>query len=142
MEPQRAGSRMLVAASAALVASVVVHGVDHALQERGIGALTYEVRIGGFANAALAAIAFVLALRGNLRAPGVAAAVGAYLAVNVTAAHFLPHWSALSDPYADADLGFVSWAAAAAEAGAAAILAIVGLLVLRQRRVVAPAVPG
>jgi hypothetical protein len=87
-------------------------------------------------------IAFVLALRDHPRAPLVAAGVGAYLVVGVSAAHLAPHWSAFSDPYADLDLGFVSWAAAFAEVGAAAVLAAVGLAVLRQRRVVSEPTPG
>src|SRR5687767_5935932 len=79
MNTHRTGSRMLLAASTALLAGVALHGVDHALQERGIGALTTEVRVGGLTNAALAVIAFVLALRDHPRAPLVAAGVGAYL---------------------------------------------------------------
>jgi hypothetical protein len=142
MNTHRTGNRMLLAASTALLAGVALHGVDHALQERGIGALTSEVRVGGLVNATLAAIAFVLALRDHPRAPVVAAGVGAYLVVGVSAAHFAPHWSALSDPYADLDLGFLSWAAAFAEVGAAAVLAAVGVAVLRQRRVVSQAAPG
>lgn len=135
-------NRMLLGASAALLATVLLHGVDHALQERGVAALTTEVLIGGTVNAALAVIAFVLARRDNPRAPAVAAGVGTYLVVGVSAAHFAPHWSALSDPYADLDLGFLSWAAAGAEVGAAAVLAAVGLAVLRRQRVIGQAAPG
>ena len=135
MDTHSPGSRMLVLASAALLATVALHGADHLLQERGIEALTTEVKVGGFINAALAALAFVLARREHPRAPVVAAAVGIYLVVGVSAAHFAPQWSALSDPYAELDLGFASWAAAIAEVGAAAVLAAVGLAVLRQRRV-------
>ena len=135
MDTHSPGSRMLVLASAALLATVALHGADHLLQERGIEALTTEVKVGGFINAALAALVFVLARREHPRAPAVAAAVGIYLVVGVSAAHFAPQWSALSDPYAELDLGFASWAAAIAEVGAAAVLAAVGLAVLRQRRV-------
>jgi hypothetical protein len=142
MDTHLPGSRVLLVASAALLGAVVLHGVDHALQERGVGALTTEVRLGGLVNAVVAVIAFVLALRDHPRAPIVAAAVGAYLATGVTAAHFAPHWSALSDPYAELDLGFLSWAAAAAEVAAAAVLAVVGIAVLRQRRMVSQAAPG
>ena len=129
-----AGHRLLLAASAALLVAVGLHGVDHALQDRGLGALSTEVFIGGLINAALAVLVFVLALRAHPRAPLIAAGVGAYLAVGVTAAHFAPHWSALSDPYADLGLGAVSWAAAAFEVACAAVLAAVGIAVLRRRR--------
>jgi hypothetical protein len=142
METHRAGNRMLLVASAALLAAVAWHGADHALQERGLGALTTEVLLGGAVNGALALIAFALAVRDHPRAPAAAAAVGGYLVVGVSAAHFAPHWSALSDPYADLDLGFVSWAAAVAEVGAAALLAVVGMTGLRRRRVASQVAPG
>jgi hypothetical protein len=142
MDTQRPANRLLLVASAALLGAVALHGVDHALQERGVGALTTEVFVGGLVNAALAAIAFALALRDHPHAPAVAAGVGAYLVAGVSAAHFAPHWSAFSDPYAELDLGFVSWAAAFAEVGAAAVLAVMGIAVLRQRRVVSQAVRG
>jgi hypothetical protein len=127
---------MLVVASAGLLAGVALHGADHALQERGVGALTTEVFVGGLVNAALAVIAFAFALRAHPSAPAVAAFVGAYLVVGVSAAHFAPHWSAFSDPYADLNLGLVSWAAAVAEVVAAAGLAAVGIAQLRRRRMV------
>jgi hypothetical protein len=133
-ESHPAGRRLLLAASAGLLLTVALHGADHALQDRGIGALTTEVRAGGGVNAAAAAIAFVLALRDHPRAPQVGAFVGGYIALGVTVAHFAPHWSALSDPYADLDLGVVSWAAAASEVLAAAALCAAGIAVLRQRR--------
>ena len=142
METDRPGSHRLLLAAAAVLATVVLHGVDHVLQERGIGSLTTEVRAGGAVNAALAVIAFVLALRDHPRAPAVAVGVGAYLAVGVSAAHFAPHWSAFSDPYPELDLGFVSWAAAVAEVAAAVSLAVVGMVVLRRRRVVGQVAPG
>ena len=129
-----AGQRMLLAASAALLVAVGLHGIDHALQERGVGALTTEVLVGGTVNAVVAVLVFVLALRAHPRAPLIAAGVGAYLVVGVTAAHFAPHWSAFSDPYADLDLGALSWAAAALEVACAAALAAVGVAVLRRRR--------
>ena len=142
MNTHQAGNRLLLGASAALLAAVALHGVDHSLQERGVGALTTEVFVGGIVNATVAVIAFVLALRDHPRAPGVAAFVGVYLAVGVTAAHFAPHWSAFSDPYADLGLGFLSWAAAIAEVVAAAVLAAVGFAVLRQRRPLGRPAPG
>jgi hypothetical protein len=135
MDTHPAGSRMLVVASAVLLAGVALHGVDHALQERGIGALSTAVSVGGVVNAAVALLVFALAVRDHPRAPLVAAVVGAYLVAGVSAAHFAPRWGALSDPYAELDLGFASWAAAIAEVGAAAVLAAVGVAVLRQRRV-------
>jgi hypothetical protein len=128
------GHRMLLVASAALLIAVGLHGVDHSLQDRGVGALTTEVLLGGLINGAVAVFVFVLALRAHPRAPLIAAGVGAYMALGVIAAHFAPHWSAFSDPYSDLDLGFLSWAAAAFEVACAAVLAAVGVAVLRRRR--------
>jgi hypothetical protein len=142
MNESSTGNRLLLATSAALLAGVALHGVDHALQERGVWALSTEVMVGGVVNAVLAVSVFALAWRRHPRAAAAAAGVGVYLVVGVTAAHFVPHWSAISDPYADLDLGFVSWAAAFAEVGAAAVLAAAGLAVLRQRRVVSQTAPG
>ena len=133
-ESHPTGRRLLIAAGAGLLLTVALHGIDHALQERGVGALTVEVRAGGAVNALLAVMAFVLALRDHPRAPQVGAFVGGYMAVGVTAAHFAPHWSALSDPYSDLDLGVVSWAAAVSEVLAGAVLFAAGIAVLRQRR--------
>jgi hypothetical protein len=142
MNTRRAEHRLLVAASAALVAGVAIHGIDHALQERGIGALSTEVFIGGLVNFALTGLVFLLALRDHPRAPAVCAAVGTYLVLGVSAAHFAPHWSAFSDPYSELDLGLVSWVAAAIEVGAAAALAAVGFALLRRRRRLRQVVPG
>ena len=142
MNTHRTGNRMLLGASAVLLATVALHGIDHSLQERGVGALSTEVFVGGIVNATVAVIAFAMALRDHPRAAAVGAFVGTYLLVGVSAAHFAPHWSAFSDPYADLDLGFLSWAAAIAEAAAGALLAAVGFAALRQRRVVGQAAPG
>ena len=133
-----AGHRMLLAASAALLIGVGLHGVDHALQERGIGAQSEVVLGGGLVIGALAALVFGLATLAHPRAPMVAACVGAYTVLNVTASHFVPHWGALSDPYADLDLGALSWAAAAFEVACAAALTAVGVAVLRLRRTTGP----
>ena len=135
-------TRWLVAASGALVAAVALHAIDHSLQERGVGALTTEVFVGGLVNATVAVLVLGLALRAHPRAPLVAAAVGVYLVVGVTAAHFAPHWSAFSDPYSELGLGPLSWAAAGAEVAAAAVLAAAGIAALRRRRPVGRVAPG
>jgi hypothetical protein len=129
-----AGRRLLLAASAGLVVAVALHGADHVLQERGVGALTTEVRLGGAATWAAAVTAFVLALRDHRWAPQIGAFLGGYIALGVTAAHFAPHWSAFSDPYAELDLGVASWAAAALEVLAGATLCAAGIAVARRRR--------
>lgn len=124
----------LILANVLLSATVLAHGLDHALQDRGIGALTTEVRIGGFVNAILAGLALVLALRRSQRALVASAVAGVTIAFGVVSAHFAPHWSALSDPYSGLDLGALSWVAAGAEAAAAAGLAVVAISALRERQ--------
>ena len=126
-------ARRLVIANAVLAGAVLLHGIDHSLQSRGVGALTTEVRVGGFVIAALAALSIVLAVRRSPRAAAVAVGVGAWVAFGVTISHFVPHWSAFSDPYMEIDLSAVSWLAAAIEAVAGIALAAVGMSVLRRR---------
>ena len=142
MRTRSHGNSMLVAASSALAGAVLFHGIDHSLQERGVGALSTEVFVGGIVNAALAAFVLVLAMRDHPRAPLAAAAIGAYLAIVVLAAHFAPHWSAFSDPYSELGLGFLSWAAAGLEVAAAVVLSAVGFAVMRRRRVASQPAPG
>jgi hypothetical protein len=124
----------LIIANVLLTATVLAHGLDHTLQERGIDALTTEVRIGGFANAVLAGLALVLALRRSQRALVTSAVAGVWIFLGVGSAHFAPHWSALSDPYSGLSLGALSWVAAGAEAAAAAGLAVVAIGALRERQ--------
>jgi hypothetical protein len=124
----------LILANLLLTATVLAHGVDHALQERGVGALTTEVRIGGFVNASLAGLALVLALRRSQRALVASAVAGVWIALGVVSAHFAPHWSALSDPYSGLGLGALSWVVAGAEAAAAVVLAVVAISALRGRQ--------
>jgi hypothetical protein len=124
----------LILANVLLSATVLAHGMDHALQERGLDALTAEVKVGGFANAALAGLALVLALRRSRHALVASAVAGVWIALAVASAHFAPHWSALSDPYSGLGLGALSWLAAGAEAAAAAGLAFVAVSALRTRQ--------
>lgn len=131
--------RRLIVANLVLAASLAAHGIDHALQERGLAALTTEVKIGGFVNATLGALSLLLAWRGSPRAPLAAVVAGTWIALAVVSAHFAPHWGVLSDPYSGLGLGFVSWLAAAFEAAAAAATAAVGFSALRRRRLAASA---
>ncbi len=127
------GARRLALANLLLVAAVLLHGVDHARQDRGLQALSTEVVVGGGVIGLLAATSLAFALRDDPRAPVVSAAVGAWIALAVTSSHFAPHWSAFSDPYAGLGLGAVSWAAALLEVAAALVVAAVGVRALRRR---------
>lgn len=114
----REPGRLLVVANTVLVVVVLLHGLDHLLQDRGVGALNLEVRLGGFTIGAIAGLSLAVAWRRHGQASLVALLAGPWVAVLVVAGHFVPHWSEFSDPYADAGLGPVSYAVAAATAAA------------------------
>ncbi len=124
----------LTPATVAFVATVVLHGLDHVLQDRGVGALSTEVVAGGTVIFALAATMLALVLREHPQAPLFAAGVGLSTAIGVSLAHLAPRWSAFSDPYPDLSLGAWSWTVMLAEIAAALVLGAVGLRELRDRR--------
>jgi hypothetical protein len=124
----------LTVANIVFVVSMLLHGIDHSVQDRGVGALSTEVFVGGTVLAVMALGALALTLRRDRRAPLVAAFVGLWTAVAVTSAHLLPHWSAFSDPYQDLSLGPYSWGVVIAEILTGAIFGIVGLMTLREQR--------
>lgn len=118
------GRDPLLIASAALVAVNALHGLDHVRQ--GLDRLTFEVIAGGSGLLLLALVPLALALRRHRLASLAATAVGIWTVFAVAGSHLAPHWSALSDPYADNDLDVVSWALMLGVIAAAAILAAVG----------------
>jgi len=126
---RRWGDTALVVANLVLLATVLLHGVDHALiQERGVGALSFEVMVGGVSITAVSATSLWVALRGDRRAPMVSLLAGPWVAAAVIVGHFIPHWSEFSDPYKDADLEAISYVLALASAAAGVALATVALL--------------
>ena len=133
--------RTLALASAALAIGVVLHGTDHAfVQDRGVGALSTEVIVGGTVNAALTALVVWATWTADRRAALISAFVGLYIAVGVTSAHILPEWSAFSDPYPDLTLSTYSWTVMLIEIGAAFVLGVLGLrALLRERAAASPA---
>lgn len=129
----------LMVANLALLAAVIAHGVDHALiQDRGVGALSFEVMLGGASITAVSAMSLLVALRGHRRAPLVALLAGPWVAAAVIVGHFIPHWSEFSDPYKDADLDAISYVLALATAAAGVALAAVGVIARGARDVPLP----
>jgi hypothetical protein len=119
----------LIVANLVLLATVLLHGVDHALiQERGVRALSFEVVLGGIAILAVAAFSLAVTLRGDRRATLVALLAGPWVATAIIVGHFIPYWGEFSDPYEEAGLESVSYvvalATAAAGVGVAAVAAI------------------
>jgi hypothetical protein len=123
---------MLRAASVAFLIANVAHTLDH--QRQGTERLTTEIYIGGSIITILAIVTVVVVLRRNPQAPLIAAAVGIWTALGVTASHILPHWSAFSDPYPDLNVDALSWAIVLLEIGSAAALGVIGVIELRRRR--------
>jgi len=98
-----------VVANVLLLSMLVLHALDHELrQEAAVPAGTATAGTVGFV-AVLATL--VLALRGSRFAPIATAAVGLAIAAGFVAAHVLPEWSALSQPYADIEVDALSWIA-------------------------------
>ena len=120
----RGRSRALTLANVALLATVLFHGVDHWLiQERGVGALSFEVVLGGMAITAAAAASLLMALRGDRRAPLAALLSGPWIAIVVVLGHFTGTWAGeFSDSYGEAGVGAISYVGALAVVAAGVTL--------------------
>lgn len=127
----RAQGRGLVAAGWLFAAGSAVHIVDHL--RRGQGSVTEELYWLGNVALVVQVVVVTLVLTRHKRAPHAAAAAGFPLAVGFFAAHWLPSWSALSDPVWQVDsLRWFSYAASTAEIVGALAVGIAGVLVLRR----------
>jgi len=120
--------RSLLVANVVFLVAMALHGLDHQL--RGTGGLTTEVMVGGTVLAVMGLATLPLTLMRHPRAPLVAAVVGFWTVIAVSASHLAPHWSAFSDPYPDKSLGFWSWAAMLSEVLAALAFGLIGLRLL------------
>ena len=119
----------LMVANLVLLATVLLHGVDHALiQERGVRALSFEVMLGGMSITAAAALSLAVTLRRDRRAPLVALLAGPWVATGVIVGHFIPYWGEFSDSYERAGVGAISYVFAAASAAAGFALAAAALV--------------
>ena len=126
---QTTGRDGLTIAAAAFLAANVLHGLDHGRQ--GIGRLATEVLAGGAVLTATAVFTLVLVLRKSPRAPMVATVVGFWSAINVSAAHIAPHWSAFSDSYPEIHADALAWTVMLLEVAAGLVLGVVGARRLR-----------
>ncbi|MEA2249581.1 MAG: hypothetical protein QOH46_4110 [Solirubrobacteraceae bacterium] len=107
-----------------LAAADILHAVDHLRQDRPLSAEVYSAGVAGWIALG---VLLVLVARGHRLAEPYAAAVGGSFAAGLLAVHVLPHWSVLSDPYADAGVDALSWVLVAVPVAAAMALAIVAL---------------
>lgn len=109
-----------------------IHGVDHL--RRGQGSITDFLYVLGNAALVLQVATITLVLTKHRLAPLVAAVVGFQLAIGFAAAHWLPRWSAMSDPVWDVESA--SWFTAAAsltEVVGALAVGATGLAIVRRR---------
>lgn len=126
--------RRLRRAGAVFAVGTAIHAVDHL--RRGQGSISEVLYVLGNAALVLQIVTIVLVLTGHRLAPLLAVAAGFPLAIGFAAAHWLPHWSAMSDPvWKIESWRWFSYLASSAEIASALLLALVGLAVVRVRGV-------
>jgi hypothetical protein len=135
--------RRLASATWVFALGSAVHVADHL--RRGQGSVTDELNVAGTLALVLQVTVITLVAAGNRLGPLAAAAIGLPLAVGFAAAHWMPQWSALSDPIWEvADLRWLSYTASTVEILGALAIGLAGLAVVRQRGLAdfgRPAVP-
>lgn len=117
-----------------------VHLVDHL--RRGQGSVTEELYWAGNLATIVQVTVITLVLTRHRVAPLAAVAGGFPLALGFLAAHWLPEWSALSDPVWEIDSWtWLSYAASSLEIAGAVAVGLAGLVIVRRRGVAAFADP-
>jgi hypothetical protein len=122
------------AAAIGFVVAMVLHGIDHLMQDRGVGALAPEVVWGGTVLFVLAFGTLALIVTEHPRAALAATVTGFWTAIAVSLSHLAPHWSAFSDPYPDLGLGAWSWIVMLSEVAMGVVLGIAGARALQRSR--------
>ena len=134
-------TRRLKLAGLVFAAGSAVHLVDHL--RRGQGSVTDELYWAGNLALIVQVAVITLVMTRHRVAPLAAVAGGFPLAAGFLAAHWLPEWSALSDPVWEIDsLVALSYAASALEIIGALAVGVAGLAVIRQRGLASFAVPA
>jgi hypothetical protein len=111
-----------------VVAASVLHDLDHLRQGR---TATAEVSVLAVVAWVATILLVVLVARRHRLAGLYAATFGATLALGFVLVHGLPHWSALSDSYGDANVDALSWVLAAIPFLAGLVLAASGVRAMR-----------
>lgn len=133
--------RRLVAAGWLFAVGSAVHVLDHL--RRGQGSVTEELYWAGNLALVLQVVVITLVLTRHRLAPAMAVAAGFPLALGFSAAHWLPGWSALSDPVWEiGSWAWLSYAASTMEIVGALAVGIAGLAVLRRQGLEPPARGG
>ena len=122
----------LVAAAWVFAVASGVHLVDHL--RRGQGSVSDELYYLGNVSTIVQVAAITLVLAHHRLAPIAAVAAGFPLALGFAAAHWLPEWSAASDPVWEIDSWtWFSYIASAAEIAGAIALGLAGLALIRRQ---------
>lgn len=133
--------RRLIAAGWLFALGSAVHLLDHL--RRGQASVTEELYWAGNLALVLQVAVITLILTRHRVAPLAAAAAGIPLALGFASAHWLPEWSALSDPvWAIDSLTALSYAASALEVVGALAVGIAGLTLVRRRGLAAFGTPA
>jgi hypothetical protein len=122
--------RRLVLAGWLFALGTAVHTFDHL--RRGQGSVTEELYWLGNVALVVQVVVITLIVTRHGTAPLAAASFGFPLALGFFAAHWLPEWSALSDPLYD-DGAVFSYVASTLEIVAALTVGLAGLAVVRRR---------
>jgi hypothetical protein len=122
--------RRLTAAGAMFAVGSAVHMVDHL--RRGQGSVSDELNWAGTLALVLQVTVVVLILTRHRLAPLVAAAAGFPLALGFLTAHWLPAWSALSDPVWEiGSWRWLSYGASILEIAGALAVGLAGVAIVR-----------
>jgi hypothetical protein len=129
----RADRRLVLAGYLFMVGSGI-HLIDHL--RRGQDSVTEQLYWAGNLGLVVQVAVITLVLTRHRVAPLAAAAAGFPLAVAFTAAHWLPHWSSLSDSFVDDGASAFSYVASLAEIAGALAVGLAGLSIIRSRGLV------
>jgi hypothetical protein len=128
--PERADRRLLMAGYLFLAGSSI-HLIDHL--RRGQTSVTEQLYWAGNLALVVQVVVITLILTRHRAAPLAAAAAGFPLAIGFTAAHWLPHWSSLSDSFVDSRVSAFSYLASGMEIAGALAVGLAGIGVIRAR---------
>ena len=124
--------RRLRLAGVLFAAGSAIHLVDHL--RRGQGSVTDTLYWAGNLALVLQVTVIVLVLTRHRLAPLAAASAGFPLALGFASAHWLPEWSAMSDPVWEIDsLTWFSYLASGLEVVGALAVGVAGLAIVRAR---------
>jgi len=131
--PEHGQDRQLFTAGIVFAVGSAIHVTDHL--RRGQGSISDALYALGNAALVLQVVVVTLIMTRHRLAPLLAATSGFPLAVGFTAAHWMPRWSALSDPvWRITSAPTMSYVASTAEIIGALLVGITGLRMLRSAR--------